>query len=148
MAPPAAGPSPESQQRYWRFSKEQNYWQSAKGSKLLQKVLKQAAFDPHNYQLVCNAKTLDGVDVCTVMRTGGGKTALFFLPVIAILHINSDTGLRGRFNFPLNPAFVVICPTNGLADDMVSFSAMEVMMDVSHTSESVLGWKSWHFMWW
>ena len=92
-----------------------NYWQTDEGTTPLREVLQEAAFDPHNYQLTCNSKTLDGIDVLAVTRTGGGKTALFYLPIKAIMHINSAKILPGQFRFPEMPAFVVICPTNGLS---------------------------------
>ncbi|KZP28196.1 P-loop containing nucleoside triphosphate hydrolase protein, partial [Athelia psychrophila] len=78
-------------------------WHSDEGIEELRQLVRPSLpFDPYPFQLDCTARILDGQDVLCICETGGGKTALVVLPLIA---------RRGTMS-------LMICPTNFLESDM------------------------------
>ena len=79
--------------------------------------------DLHDYIIEGLCKAVDGVHVLLVVKTGGGKTGLFY-GYILLLHALIDLGSSCpplKRKFPQNPVIIVVYPTKGLEEEMVSF---------------------------
>ncbi|KAE9387062.1 hypothetical protein BT96DRAFT_838226, partial [Gymnopus androsaceus JB14] len=72
-------------------------------------------------QLICIPKILNLEDVFAIDATGGGKSALFGVPVLVHLEISQNADLYPSFNVPihLHPIGVVVTPTKGLVNNIV-----------------------------
>jgi hypothetical protein len=80
--------------------------------------------DLHDYVLEGLCKAVDGVDVLLVVRTGGGKTGIFYgyiLLLLALKELESPCPLLKQ-KFPENPVMVIVYPTKGLEEEMVSLT--------------------------
>ncbi|KAJ7743228.1 P-loop containing nucleoside triphosphate hydrolase protein, partial [Mycena maculata] len=99
-------------------------WQSQIGRETLQKITKKVipawkdGLRPVQEDF-CSA-ILDGEDVLCCSATGGGKSAAFSVPILALHEYNKNptlypAGLRTR----LNPVGIVVTPTKGLASNIV-----------------------------
>ena len=79
--------------------------------------------DLYDYIIEGLCKAVDGVHVLLVVKTGGGKTGLFY-GYILLLHALRDLGpscppLKQKFS--QNPVIIVVYPTKGLEEEMVRF---------------------------
>lgn len=78
--------------------------------------------DLHDYIFEGICKAVDGIHALLVVRTGGGKTGLFYgylLLLHALKELDTSCSLLKR-EFPQNPVVVVVYPTKGLEEEMVS----------------------------
>jgi hypothetical protein len=99
---------------------------SPSGKDLVTEILEQVLpFSPHDDQLLCVCKLLDGIDVLAILLTNAGKTGLFFMYVLVIIALKENTTLCPlalRRKLPsANPVMVVILPTKGLCEEKVIF---------------------------
>ncbi|KAI0038453.1 hypothetical protein FA95DRAFT_1505665 [Auriscalpium vulgare] len=93
---------------------------STEGRRAIRGVIKtKLGLDPHDFQLECVCKLLDGTDVFAIAATGDGKSGLFSMYAISINTELQPPGAATRF--PLNPVLLVICPTKSLEEDMAEF---------------------------
>ena len=95
------------------------------GHQLVRRLLRpRLPHDLHDYIIESLCKAIDGVHVLLVVKTGGGKTGLFY-GYILLLHALKDLGSMCpplKRKFPQNPVIIVVYPTKGLEEEMVSFS--------------------------
>ncbi|KAE9390951.1 hypothetical protein BT96DRAFT_1062434 [Gymnopus androsaceus JB14] len=72
-------------------------------------------------QLFCILTILNLEDVFAIEATGGGKSALFGIPVLVHLEISQNPSLYPKFTVPIrsDPIAVVVTPTKGLASNIV-----------------------------
>lgn len=72
-------------------------------------------------QLFCIPKILNLEDVFAIDATGGGKSALFGIPILVHLEISQNPALYPSFNIPIrtDPIGIVVTPTKGLASNIV-----------------------------
>ncbi|KAJ6538739.1 P-loop containing nucleoside triphosphate hydrolase protein, partial [Mycena sp. CBHHK59/15] len=75
-------------------------------------------FEPHHYQMDGICKVLDGVDLVAGTPTGSGKTGYLFLSIIVMIAIARTPSLCPSAKFPVDPAIVVVCPTNSIEQQM------------------------------
>ncbi|KAI0028053.1 P-loop containing nucleoside triphosphate hydrolase protein [Vararia minispora EC-137] len=93
---------------------------SPSGRKLVSEILKPVLpFVPHDDQLTCVCKLLDGVDVLAVLPTNAGKTGIFYMFILSIISLHKDPSRYSTLSekFPSNPVLVVVLPTKGLCDE-------------------------------
>ncbi|KAJ6550499.1 P-loop containing nucleoside triphosphate hydrolase protein [Mycena sp. CBHHK59/15] len=93
---------------------------SESGFALVRKILLTAlpTFEPHHYQMDGICKVLDGVDLVAGTPTGSGKTGYLFLSIIVMIAIARTPSLCPSAKFPVDPAIVVVCPTNSIEQQM------------------------------
>ncbi|KAJ6475854.1 P-loop containing nucleoside triphosphate hydrolase protein [Mycena vulgaris] len=93
---------------------------SEPGFALARKILLSVlpTFEPHSYQLDGICKVLDGIDLVAVTPTGSGKTGYLFLSIIVMIAIAKTPSLCPSLKFPMDPAIVVVCPTNSIEQKM------------------------------
>ncbi|KAJ7688812.1 hypothetical protein B0H17DRAFT_1202680 [Mycena rosella] len=93
---------------------------SEPGFTLVRKILLAVlpTFEPHHYQLDGICKVLDGIDLVAVTPTGSGKTAYLFLTIIVMIAISKTPALCPAVHFPIDPAIIVVCPTNSIEQQM------------------------------
>lgn len=79
-------------------------------------------YDPHDYQLEGVCKSLDGVDVFAIMATSAGKTGFYTMFILMLRELARDPQQCKfrKVEVPGDPAIIVVCPTVGLEEDMVS----------------------------
>lgn len=72
-------------------------------------------------QLICIPKILNLEDIFAIDATGGGKSALFGVPILIHLEISRNPTLYPSFNVPIRskPVGVIVTPTKGLASNIV-----------------------------
>ncbi|KAE9396145.1 hypothetical protein BT96DRAFT_941880 [Gymnopus androsaceus JB14] len=73
------------------------------------------------FQLTCIPKILDCEDLFAIEKTGGGKSALFGIPILVHHEISGNPTLYPKFSVRIRERAVgiVITPTKGLANDIV-----------------------------
>ena len=77
--------------------------------------------DLHDYILEAICKAVDGIHVLLVVKTGGGKTGLFYgyaLLLQALRELETPCPLLKR-TFPSDPVLIAVYPTKGLEEEMV-----------------------------
>ena len=82
----------------------------------------QLPHDIHDHILEGICKALDGIHVLAIMKTGEGKTGYFYgyiLLLRALQELSPHCSLL-KTNYPQNPAMVIVFPTKGLEEEMVS----------------------------
>ncbi|KAJ7697656.1 hypothetical protein B0H17DRAFT_928278 [Mycena rosella] len=72
---------------------------------------------PSQHTLV--ARILDGQNILCCMATGGGKSALFAVPILILREIVRNRGLYPDLPIRELPQGIVITPTKGLAANIV-----------------------------
>ena len=94
------------------------------GHQLVRRLLRpRLPHDLHDYIIEGLCKAVDGVHVLLVLKTGGGKTGLFY-GYILLLHALKNLGSSCpplKRKFAPNPVIIVVYPTKGLEEEMVSF---------------------------
>ncbi|KAJ7630263.1 P-loop containing nucleoside triphosphate hydrolase protein, partial [Roridomyces roridus] len=71
------------------------------------------------YQPDLVARILDGQDLLCVQQTGGGKSALFAIPILVSQEMNRNPHLYPNLPMHALPQGVVVTPTKGLAANIV-----------------------------
>ncbi|KAJ6616538.1 P-loop containing nucleoside triphosphate hydrolase protein [Mycena sp. CBHHK59/15] len=101
---------------------------SESGFALVRKILLTAlpTFEPHHYQMDGICKVLDGVDLVAGKPTGSGKTGYLFLSIIVMISITRTPSLCPSAKFPVDPAIVVVCPTNSIEQQMENMAKIGV----------------------
>lgn len=102
---------------------------STEGQKLVRNLLRTLLpYDPHDHQLEGICKALDGIDLLATIATGAGKTGYFTMTMLVVLALQRDEALAARFTrtFPSHPAAIIIYPTNGLEEEMVSLRQLDI----------------------
>ncbi|KAF8228419.1 hypothetical protein L208DRAFT_1291619 [Tricholoma matsutake] len=88
------------------------------GQKLARQLLRPFLnHDIHDYILEGICKAVDGVHVLLILRTGGGKTGLFYGYILLLKEL-SKLESRKKRGIPKNPVLIVIYPTKGLEEEM------------------------------
>jgi ATP-dependent helicase YprA (DUF1998 family) len=74
-----------------------------------------------DYQLTLVSRVLDGEDILFISATGDGKSVAFSIPILVLHEYNSNNQLYfpGLPTRP-NPMALVITPTKGLSNNIVS----------------------------
>ena len=94
------------------------------GHQLIRRLLRpRLPHDLRNYIIEGLCKVVDGVHVLLVLKTGGGKMGLFY-GYILLLHALKNLGSLCpplKWKFSPNPVIIVVYPTKGLEEEMVSF---------------------------
>ncbi|KAE9397731.1 hypothetical protein BT96DRAFT_995556 [Gymnopus androsaceus JB14] len=91
-------------------------------------------------QLFLYRKILNLKDVFAIEATGGGKSALFGIPVLVHLKISQNPSLYPKFTVPIcsDPIGVVVTPTKGLASNIVKQLKKDFNIDAfAYTSENL-----------
>ena len=92
------------------------------GRRIAENILKGQKLIPHDDQLTCVCRLLDGEHVVGVLPTNAGKSVIFIMYMICVLAIKANPQLHPATarQIPSNAAMiVVIIPTVGLAEEMV-----------------------------
>ncbi|KAJ7735334.1 P-loop containing nucleoside triphosphate hydrolase protein [Mycena metata] len=89
---------------------------SPEGIELARRILLDvlSSFEPHHYQMDGICRVLAGVDLVVSTPTGSGKTGYLFLSLLVMMAIAKKPSLCPSVKFPLNPVFIVVCPTNSI----------------------------------
>ncbi|KAK6969273.1 ATP-dependent DNA helicase Q1 [Favolaschia claudopus] len=88
-------------------------WSSPEGYELVRRILRTTPvpYTPHDYQLEGLCKSLDGIHLFAITRTGSGKTAYYSLYMLVVLAVVANPALCPTASFPKNPCLLVVCPT-------------------------------------
>jgi hypothetical protein len=90
------------------------------GQKLARELLRPfLTHDIHDYILEGICKAVDGVHVLLIVKTGGGKTGLFYGYIMLLKELSKLESGKKR-GIPENPVLIVVYPTKGLEEEMVS----------------------------
>ena len=94
------------------------------GHELVRRLLRpRLPHDLHDYIIEGLCKAVDGVHVLLVLKTGSRKAGLFY-GYIHLLHAIKNLGSSCpslKQKFAPNPVIIVVYPTKGLEEEMVSF---------------------------
>ncbi|TFK48604.1 hypothetical protein OE88DRAFT_481620 [Heliocybe sulcata] len=95
---------------------------SVEGHKFCRSVLQELLpFDPHDYQLEGICKALDGSDVFAIAACGDGKTGYYYMFILMVLYITNNPVIEHPgVCFPRDPVIVIVCPTNGIEEQMAA----------------------------
>ncbi|KAK7047014.1 ATP-dependent DNA helicase Q1 [Favolaschia claudopus] len=95
-------------------------WSSPEGYELVRRILRTTPvpYTPHDYQLEGLCKSLDGIHLFAITRTGSGKTAYYSLYMLVVLAVVANPALCPTAMFPNNPCLLVVCPTVPLQLEM------------------------------
>ncbi|TCD64684.1 hypothetical protein EIP91_003798 [Steccherinum ochraceum] len=95
-------------------------YSSQRGKELVREIIHKSLYDPHDYQLEGVCKSLDGCDLLSLLATGGGKTGFFSMFMLVLHTLSINPTLQAKFNikFPIDPAMIIVYPTNGLEEEM------------------------------
>lgn len=98
-------------------------WQSPQGHQTLTAIVKKripqwpnGLYAPQQKLIV---RILDGEDIVCCMATGGGKSALFAVPIVVLLELAQNPDLYPDLPSRALPVGIVITPTKGLAANIV-----------------------------
>ncbi|KAK6974154.1 P-loop containing nucleoside triphosphate hydrolase protein [Favolaschia claudopus] len=98
-------------------------WTGTPGRQTLQTIVKklipQWANGLYSYQEDVVLRVLDGQDVLCCLNTGGGKSAMFAVPLIVLREMTRNPHLYPRLRTRARPVGIVITPTKGLAANIV-----------------------------
>ncbi|KAF8171574.1 P-loop containing nucleoside triphosphate hydrolase protein [Mycena galopus ATCC 62051] len=98
-------------------------WADPKGVQAVTKIVKKRIPQWKNglypAQLKLIVRILDGEDIFCSMATGGGKSALFAVPIIVLKELASHPELYPDLPVRALPVGIVITPTKGLAANIV-----------------------------
>ncbi|KAJ8074036.1 hypothetical protein PM082_012327 [Marasmius tenuissimus] len=104
------------------------HWNKPQGLLLLDQIVSRAISSWSGglrpFQATAIARILDGEDVLCCTATGGGKSALFMVPILAHLALRNGEIVNGReaWNIREKPVGIVVTPTKGLAGDLVCYA--------------------------
>jgi hypothetical protein len=102
-----------------------------KGLCLARKVLRLLMpYDPHDDQLEGICKMIDGINLMALTRTGSGKTGYFTMYMLFLLALlkNPSIIVPAKKYVPKNPVMVLIFPTNGVEEEMVSSTGFSIYL--------------------
>jgi superfamily II DNA helicase RecQ len=100
-------------------------WRSTHGHRTITTIVKKLipqwenGLYPAQHDLV--ARILDGQDVLCCMATGGGKSALFSVPILILREMARNSHLYPDLPTWALPQGIVITPTKGLSANIVQF---------------------------
>ena len=122
---------------------------TTEGLRLARKVLRQLLpYDPHDDQLEGICKMIDGINLMALTRTGSGKTGYFIMYMLLLLALSKDPSIvaPAKKSVPKNPVMVLVFPTNGLEEEMVSFTVCLIYLLEYHAgfrklSSNLTGWQ-------
>jgi hypothetical protein len=132
----------DSHHSYYQFS-------TPDGLHLARKVLRPLLpYDPHDDQLEGICKMIDGINLMALTRTGSGKTGYFTMYMLFLLALSKDPRIvaPAKKSVPNNPVMVLVFPTNGVEEEMASFTVFSIYLLTSYTyfrnlSSSLTGWR-------
>ncbi|KAJ6564483.1 hypothetical protein B0H19DRAFT_991336 [Mycena capillaripes] len=102
------------------------HWRGPQGHRTITTIVKKLipqwknGLYPTQHNLV--ARVLDGEDILCCMATGGGKSALFSVPILILREMARNPRLYPDLPTRALPQGIVITPTKGLAANIVRFS--------------------------
>jgi hypothetical protein len=118
------------------------------GLHLARKVLRPLLpYDPHDDQLEGICKMIDGINLMALTRTGSGKTGYFTMYMLFLLALSKDPRIvaPAKKSVPNNPVMVLVFPTNGVEEEMASFTVFSIyLLTFSYfrnLSSSLTGWR-------
>ncbi|KAE9392208.1 hypothetical protein BT96DRAFT_1000613 [Gymnopus androsaceus JB14] len=122
---------------------------SSEGMNIIESIVKKRVTKFPNglceLQKICIPKILNQEDVFAINVTGGGKSALFAIPILIHLEINQNLTLYPIFTIHIWEKLVgiVVTPTKGLANDIVAklMSNFEILA-FAYTHDNVSA--AWH----
>jgi hypothetical protein len=94
---------------------------------IVKKAIPQWKNGLYDWQLKLVAPALDGEDIMCCLTTGGGKSALFAVPIIILLEISKNPDLYPDLPYRMHPVGLVITPTKGLACNIVSLGSSDLL---------------------
>ncbi|KAG6843120.1 hypothetical protein H0H93_002184, partial [Arthromyces matolae] len=98
-------------------------WQSQVGRDTIQRIIKQQIplwkDGLYDWQLDLVSRILDGNDILVSTATGDGKSAIFAAPLVILLEIQQRPLNYPNLPYRPLPTGIVICPTKGLAANIV-----------------------------
>jgi superfamily II DNA or RNA helicase len=100
-------------------------WRDPQGDRTLTKIVKEQipqwkdGLYPSQHNLV--RRILDGQKILCCMVTGGGKSALFAVPIIVLREMARNHHLYPDLPTRALPQGIVVTPTKGLAANIVRF---------------------------
>ncbi|KAK7000806.1 P-loop containing nucleoside triphosphate hydrolase protein [Favolaschia claudopus] len=99
-------------------------WTDYQGRETVKKIVKtlipQWCTGLYSYQEDIVLRVLDGQDVLCCVSTGGGKSAMFAVPIIVMREMARNPHLYPALPTRVRPVGIVITPTKGLAGNIVS----------------------------
>ena len=119
------------------------------GLHLARKILRPLLpYDPHDDQLEGICKMIDGINLMALTRTGSGKTGYYIMYMLLLLALSKDPRIiaPAKKSVPKNPVMVLVFPTNGVEEEMASFTVFTIYLLTSYTyfrnsSSSLTGWQ-------
>ncbi|KAJ7208662.1 P-loop containing nucleoside triphosphate hydrolase protein [Mycena pura] len=100
-------------------------WRSTHGHRtiaaIVKKVIPQWTNGLYPTQLDLVARILDGENLLCCMATGGGKSALFSVPILILHEMTRNSHLYPNLPTRALPQGIVVTPTKGLAANIVRF---------------------------
>ncbi|KAJ7017191.1 P-loop containing nucleoside triphosphate hydrolase protein, partial [Mycena alexandri] len=98
-------------------------WQSPQGHQTVSTIVKKRIPQWPNGLYLAQKKLivriLDGEDIVCCMATGGGKSALFAVPIVVLLELARNPALYPDLPSRALPVGIVVTPTKGLAANIV-----------------------------
>lgn len=101
------------------------HWSDPQGSRTLTKIVKEQipqwkdGLYPSQHNLI--RRVLDGERILCSMATGGGKSAIFAVPLIVLREMARNPHLYQDLPTRALPQGIVVTPTKGLAANIVRF---------------------------
>jgi hypothetical protein len=122
-----------------------------KGLHLAKKVLQPLLlYDPHDDQLEGSCKMIDDINFMALMHTSFEKTSYFTMYMLLLLALSKDPSIvaPAKKYVLKNPVMVLVFPTNGVEEEMVSFTVFSIYLLKSYVSFRCLSssfMSLWHF---
>ena len=87
---------------------------------------------------------IDSVNLMALTCTGSGKTGYFTMYMLLLLALSKDLNIvaPAKKSVPKNPVMVLVFPTNGVEEEMVSLTVYLIYLLKSHAGVQELEFKS------
>ena len=84
---------------------------------------------------------IDGINLMALTRTGSGKTEYFTMYMLFLLALSKDPRIvtPAKKSVPNNLVMVLVFPTNGVEEEMASFTVFSIYLLTSYTYFRNLG---------
>jgi hypothetical protein len=88
---------------------------------------------------------IDGINLMALTCTGSGKTGYFIMYMLLLLALLKDLSIVAPA-IPKNPAMILVFPTNGVEEEMVSSTIcliylLEYHAGFGNSSSNLMGWQ-------
>ncbi|KAK1235737.1 hypothetical protein PQX77_001025 [Marasmius sp. AFHP31] len=120
-------------------------WTDSDGLQIIQDVVTRCIPQWPNglfeYQLKTISKILEGESVILFAGTGGGKAALFTIPLVIHREVQAHPGLYPYIPSRKNPAAIVVTPTKGLSNSICHEAESFGLTALSYCHQTITGYR-------